>query len=146
MEVPALEPHRQFVGGDRVLFVLLAIWVLDLSKWRIIDGIGGRRQVVRHWLPKPGFRGFESRRPLQKILSAMDQIHCRFFVASYLEGVEPLRWNSVKKTCQWHVFRNSPAGACAKGLSVCKANAESRRPLHRSRSSNYLFLSGLAAF
>lgn len=25
----------------------------------------GRRQVVRHWLPKPGFRGFESRRPLQ---------------------------------------------------------------------------------
>ena len=26
----------------------------------------GRRQVVRHWLPKPGFRGFESRRPLQR--------------------------------------------------------------------------------
>ena len=29
----------------------------------------GRRQVVRHWLPKPGFRGFESRRPLHASIS-----------------------------------------------------------------------------
>ena len=24
------------------------------------------------------------------------------------QGLEPMRWNSVKKTLQWSVFRNSP--------------------------------------
>ena len=37
-------------------------------------------------------------------------------------GLEPMRWNSVKKTCRWHVFRNSPDRACEGGVGVRAAN------------------------
>ena len=36
-------------------------------------------------------------------------------------GFEPMRWNSVKKTCQWHVFRNSPDRACEGGVRIREA-------------------------
>ena len=42
---------------------------------------------------------------------------------AFLRGLEPMRWNSVKKTCQWHVFRNSPDRACEGGVGARVANA-----------------------
>ena len=44
------------------------------------------------------------------------------------EGFEPMRWNSVKKTCQWHVFRNSPDRACEGGVGLRRRR--SRNPVH----------------
>ena len=35
--------------------------------------------------------------------------------ASSRKGLEPMRWNSVKKTAQWAVFRNSPKGFSLRG-------------------------------
>ena len=57
--------------------------------------------------------------------TAMVNRHCRF---SFI-GLKPKRRNRTdevefrRKTVQWTVFRNSPEGACAKGLSVRYANA-----------------------
>ena len=53
-----------------------------------------------------------------------------------------MRWNSVKKTCQWHVFRNSPAGACAKGLSAEGAGVPSPAPRLLRRSAERRFFVG----
>ena len=39
-----------------------------------------------------------------------------------------MRWNSVKKTCQWHVFRNSPDRACEGGVGLRRRR--SRNPVH----------------
>ena len=47
-----------------------------------------------------------------------------------------MRWNPVKKTCLWHVFRDLPAGACAKGESARRAR-ESCWPSH-NRERNRL--------
>ena len=44
-------------------------------------------------------------------------------VAWRATGIEPMRWNFVKKTCRWHVFRNSPDRACEGGVGVRAANA-----------------------
>ena len=41
---------------------------------------------------------------------------------SYQYSNEPMRWNSVKETCQWHVFRNSPDRACEGGVIACAAH------------------------
>ena len=36
-------------------------------------------------------------------------------------GFEPMRWNSVKKTAQWAVFRNSPEGFSLRGRGARSA-------------------------
>ena len=38
-----------------------------------------------------------------------------------LRGFEPMRWNSVKKTAQWAVFRNSPEGFSLSGRGARSA-------------------------
>ena len=58
----------------------------------------------------------------------MSQNHGRvdekgLFIWLDVTELEPMRWNSVKKTCRWHVFRNSPDRACEGGVGVRAANA-----------------------
>ena len=63
--------------------------------------------------------------------------HCRF---SFI-GLKPKRRNRTdavefrRKTVQWTVFRNSPEGACAKGLSVRYANAGFPSPAPKKRTA-----------
>ena len=45
---------------------------------------------------------------------------CFFYTCRSVKGFEPMRWNSVKKTCQWHVFRNSPDRACEGRVGFAK--------------------------
>ena len=59
-----------------------------------------------------------------------------------LRGFEPMRWNSVKKTAQWAVFRNSPEGF---SLRVRGARSAARNPLQatmvsKARSDERAFL------
>ena len=65
-----------------------------------------------------------------------------FFVR--LWGFEPMRWNSVKKTAQWAVFRNSPEGF---SLRVRGARSAARNPLQATieycRSGDCLACFGL---
>ena len=42
---------------------------------------------------------------------------------SRVRGFEPVRWFAVKKTCQWHVFRQTPDRACEGGVRVRAAKA-----------------------
>ena len=72
-----------------------------------------------------GGRGFEPRCPLQKSYSRGKRLGC-FFVFEHGAGLEPMRWNSVKKTAQWAVFRNSPEGFSLRGLVARSAD---RNPL-----------------
>ena len=51
-----------------------------------------------------------------------------------LRGFEPMRWNSVKKTAQWAVFRNSPEGF---SLRVRGARSAARNPLQATTISAY---------
>ena len=44
-------------------------------------------------------------------------------------GLEPMRWNSVKKTAQWAVFRNSPEGFSLRGRG---ARSAAMSPVARS--------------
>ena len=44
-------------------------------------------------------------------------------------GLEPMRWNSVKKTAQWAVFRNSPEGFSLRGRGARSASMSPLCPL-----------------
>ena len=55
-----------------------------------------------------------------------------FFHFKKVEGIEPMRWISVKKTCQWHVFRKSPEQSAIARVQICAANLESRHPLQEN--------------
>ena len=57
--------------------------------------------------------GFESHRSYQGRAWLPDGF--RPMAASGRKGLEPMRWNSVKKTAQWAVFRNSPEGFSLRG-------------------------------
>ena len=57
--------------------------------------------------------GFESHRSYQG--RAWLPGGFRPVAASSRKGLEPMRWNSVKKTAQWAVFRNSPEGFSLRG-------------------------------
>ena len=82
-------------------------------------GSVGRAQPCQGW-----GRGFEPRCPLQK--SYIEAIAPAVFVFEHESGLEPMRWNSVKKTAQWAVFRNSPEGFSLRGLVARSAD---RNPL-----------------
>ena len=75
--------------------------------------------------------------PAPKKRTAMVNRHCRF---SFI-GLKPKRRNRTdevefrRKTVQWTVFRNSPEGACAKGLSVRYANAGFPSPAPKKRTA-----------
>ena len=85
-------------------------------------------QLVEHHLAKVGVAEFEPRCPLQKSYSRGKCPGC-FFVFEYGAGLEPMRWNSVKKTAQWAVFRNSPEGFSLRGRG---ARSASMSPVVRS--------------
>ena len=74
--------------------------------------------------------GFESHRSYQG--RAWLPGGFRPMAASRRKGLEPMRWNSVKKTCQWHVFRNSPDRACEGGVRVREAGARIPPPPPRN--------------
>ena len=73
----------------------------------------------------------------KKKRTAMVSRHCRFsFVGLKLKRRN--RTDEVefrRKTVQWTVFRNSPEGACAKGLSVRYANAGFPSPAPKKRTA-----------
>ena len=43
------------------------------------------------------------------------------FCFSPQKGFEPMRWNRVKQTCQWHVCSDSPDRACEGGVRLRKS-------------------------
>lgn len=53
------------------------------------------------------------------------------------QGSNPMRWNSVKKTAQWAVFRNSPEGFSLRGLSrEARTGIPSRLPSNIAGQAN----------
>ncbi len=82
--------------------------------------------------------------PLQATIECYrsgDCLACFVFLVR-LRGFEPMRWNSVKKTAQWAVFRNSPEGF---SLRVRGARSAARNPLQattisKARSDERAFL------
>ena len=76
-------------------------------------------QLVEHHLAKVGVAGsspvVRSRNP------AAEASASAVFVFEHGAGPEPMRWNSVKKTAQWAVFRNSPEGFSLRGRGVRSA-------------------------
>ena len=96
----------------------------------------GRGSMVELELPKLVTRvRFPS--PAPKKRTAMVSRHCRFsFVGLKLKRRN--RTDEVefrRKTVQWTVFRNSPEGACAKGLSGRYANAGFPSPAPKKRTA-----------
>ena len=81
-------------------------------------------QLVEHHLAKVGVAG-SSPVVRSRNLTA-EAIAPAVFVFEHGSGLEPMRWNSVKKTAQWAVFRNSPEGF---SLRVRGARSAARNPL-----------------
>ena len=71
-------------------------------------------QLVEHHLAKVGVAG-SSPVVRSRNLTAEASVSA-VFVFEHGAGLEPMRWNSVKKTAQWAVFRNSPEGFSLRGL------------------------------
>ncbi len=88
-------------------------------------------QLVEHHLAKVGVAGSS---PVVRSSSYTGKANLlvRFFIFSEGSGLEPMRWNSVKKTAQWSVFRNSPEGFSLRGKGAHGATVS---PV--VRSSNY---------
>ena len=79
-----------------------------------------------------GLRRRRSRNPSSSARDAAAPRQGRFF-APWGRGFEPMRWNSVKKTCRWHVFRNSPDRACEGGVGLRRRR--SRNPSSSARDA-----------
>ena len=86
--------------------------------------------MVRHKLPKLAFAG--SNPVTRSILNYYNVCYMQALICIRSKGFEPMRWNSVKKTVLWTVFRNSPDRACEGGVGL-RSNPESRHPLHIER-------------
>ena len=115
-----------------------------------------------------GGRGFEPRCPLQLIRSPFsgglllkmarwpsgkagackaltaEANASAVFVFEHGAGLEPMRWNSVEKTAQWAVFRNSPEGFSLRGRGARSASMSPLCPLQSllRRSDERRFLLG----
>ena len=65
-------------------------------------------QLVEHHLAKVGVAGSS---PVVRSRNFTAEANApAVFVFEHGTGLEPMRWNSVKKTAQWAVFRNSSEG------------------------------------
>ena len=84
-------------------------------------------QLVEHHLAKVGVAG-SSPVVRSRNLTAEASVSA-VFVFEHGTGLEPMRWNSVKKTAQWAVFRNSPEGFSLRGRG---ARSASMSPVVRS--------------
>ena len=84
-------------------------------------------QLVEHHLAKVGVAGSS---PVVRSRNFTAEANASaVFVFEYESGLEPMRWNSVKKTAQWAVFRNSPEGFSLRGRG---ARSASMSPVVRS--------------
>ena len=84
-------------------------------------------QLVEHHLAKVGVAG--SSPVVRSRNTAAEASASAVFVFKHVAGLEPMRWNSVKKTAQWAVFRNSPEGFSLRGRG---ARSASMSPVVRS--------------
>ena len=84
-------------------------------------------QLVEHHLAKVGVAG-SSPVVRSRNLTA-EAIAPAVFVFEHESGLEPMRWNSVKKTAQWAVFRNSPEGFSLRGRGARSASMSPLCPL-----------------
>ena len=85
--------------------------------------------MVRHQLPKLTLAGSS---PVARSMSTSAKVmHLGFFIFGNVAGLEPMRWNSVKKTAQWAVFRNSPEGFSLRDRG---ARSAAMSPVARSRN------------
>ena len=76
-------------------------------------------QLVEHHLAKVGVAGSS---PVVRSRNFTAEANApAVFVFEYESGLEPMRWNSVKKTAQWAVFRNSPEGFSLRGRGARSA-------------------------
>ena len=85
-------------------------------------------QLVEHHLAKVGVAG-SSPVVRSRNFTAEANAPAVFFVFEYGAGLEPMRWNSVKKTAQWAVFRNSPEGFSLRGRGARSASMSPLCPL-----------------
>ena len=84
-------------------------------------------QLVEHHLAKVGVAGSS---PVVRSRNLTAETNASaVFVFKHVAGLEPMRWNSVKKTAQWAVFRNSPEGFSPRGRG---ARSASMSPVVRS--------------
>ena len=84
-------------------------------------------QLVEHHLAKVGVAGSS---PVVRSRNFTAEANApAVFVFEHGSGLEPMRWNSVKKTAQWAVFRNSPEGFSLRGRARA---SEPRVPYARS--------------
>ena len=58
-------------------------------------------------------------------------------------GFEPMRWNSVKKTAQWAVFRNSPEGFSLRGRGARSAARNPGGPAIFQQRKAYRFVTAV---
>ena len=84
-------------------------------------------QLVEHHLAKVGVAGSSPVVRSRNATAKVDSLAVLFF--EHGAGLEPMRWNSVKKTAQWAVFRNSPEGFSLRGRG---ARSASMSPVVRS--------------
>ena len=84
-------------------------------------------QLVEHHLAKVGVAG--SSPVVRSRNSAAEASASAVFVFEHVAGLEPMRWNSVKKTAQWAVFRNSPEGFSLRGRGARSASMSPLCPL-----------------
>ena len=84
-------------------------------------------QLVEHHLAKVGVAGSS---PVVRSRNLTAEASASaVFVFEHGAGLEPMRWNSVKKTAQWAVFRNSPEGFSLRGRGARSASMSPLCPL-----------------
>ena len=69
-------------------------------------------QLVEHHLAKVGVAGSSPVVRSSNVAGREKSLPVFIFEEN---GLEPMRWNFVKKTVQWAVFRNSPEGVSLRG-------------------------------